>query len=137
MEIRYHRRNSGRWKYELDHQVTHLTRGLPLRRKACHYPADMEFLAIDEYGRMTIRAGYAWDGASGPAINTETFRCGSLIHDALYQLIREGALPQSFRKQADQILREICIEDGMWRVRAWWVYRAVRVFGGKAARPNA
>ena len=35
---------------------------------------------------------------------------------------------------ADEILRRICIEDGMTRLRAWWVYQGVRFGGGAAAR---
>ncbi|MDA8018651.1 MAG: hypothetical protein MPN21_14515 [Thermoanaerobaculia bacterium] len=36
-----------------------------------------------------IEAGYAWNGATG-AIDTPSFRRASLIHDGLYQLMREG-----------------------------------------------
>ena len=45
---------------------------------------------------LTIRTGYAWDGPSGPTIDTKTFMRGSLEHDALYQLIRERLLPQAY-----------------------------------------
>jgi hypothetical protein len=61
---------------------------------------------------------------------------GSLIHDALYQLMREQKVAQDQRKRADEILREVCIEDGMARVRAWWVYRAVRIGAAQSAKPN-
>jgi hypothetical protein len=88
------------------------------------------FVGLTPTGLLTIAAGYAWDGASGPAIDTPSFMRGSLVHDALYQLIRVGTLTEGDRKSADQLLREICLEDGMWRVRAAWVYAAVRWFGG-------
>jgi hypothetical protein len=94
-----------------------------------------EFIALDCDGRLTIRSGYAWDGPSGPTIPTLSFLRGSLIHDALYQLIREGWLFLKHREAADKILRRVCIEDGMSRIRAWWVYHAVRVFGNPAADP--
>jgi len=61
---------------------------------------------------------------------------GSLVHDALYQLMREGVIPQHQRKRADEILREICIADGMSRIRGWWVYQAVRIGGDSSARPD-
>ena len=61
---------------------------------------------------------------------------GSLIHDALYQLMREKVLPQDVRDEADQILREICIQDGMSKLRAWWVYQAVKIGGAGAAKPD-
>lgn len=88
------------------------------------------FVHIDGTGRVEIGADYAWDGASGPAINTKNFRRGSLIHDALYQLIREGYLGLEHRPAADAVLYRTVIEDGMWQVRALWVYAAVRVGGG-------
>lgn len=89
-----------------------------------------------EQGFLIISQGYAWDGASGPAIDTPSIMRGSLVHDALYQLIREKHLPQSFRKRADQVFREICKEAGMGFWRRNWVYLAVRIFGRCAADPS-
>lgn len=85
---------------------------------------------------FSILAGYRWDGPSGPTVDTETFMRGSLVHDALYQAIREGHLPMSARAQADKILYRMCREDGMGRIRAWYTYRAVRVFGKSSAQPG-
>lgn len=96
-------------------------------------PIRTEFIKLTVGGRLTIRQGYAWDGPSGPTIDTKNFMRGSLVHDALYQLIGNGLLDAEHRKRADEILRDICKEDGMSSVRAWWVYRAVRLAGGKAA----
>lgn len=96
---------------------------------------DADYLTIE--GRMmTIKAGYAWDGPSGPTFDTNNFMRGSLVHDALYQLIRESWLPRSDRENADKLLRQHCREDGMSIWRAWWVYRFVRMFGGKAVLPS-
>lgn len=92
---------------------------------------------IDLYtdGRLVIKEGYAWDGPSGPTIDTQTFMRGSLVHDALYQLMREDHLSRiEYREEADKILRQLCLEDGMWHIRAWWVYWGVRFFGGPASR---
>ena len=41
-----------------------------------------------------------------------------------------------WRKPADQLLRDMCIEDGMAKVRAEYVYAALRAFGGPAAKPG-
>ena len=60
---------------------------------------------------------------------------GSLVHDALYQLMREQALPLTYRQAADDLLKEICLQDGMPRLRAWYVHKAVSWFGEFAARP--
>jgi hypothetical protein len=92
-------------------------------------------LTVD--GVLTIRGGYAWDGPSGPTIDTDTFMRGSLVHDALYQLMREGHLDMDQRQPADQILRDICQADGMWMPRRWWVYHGLRFGGGPAADPAA
>lgn len=88
-------------------------------------------------GVIWIAGRYLWDGPSGPAIDTSSFIRGSLVHDALYQLIREGRLARHYRRDADQLLRRLCREDGMSRIRSWWVYRAVRLFGWRAVRPGA
>jgi hypothetical protein len=63
---------------------------------------------------------------------------GSLVHDALYQLMRNRHLSDArWRDEADLELKRMCIEDGMSSIRAWWVHRGVRVGGGPAADPAA
>jgi len=95
------------------------------------YESDFLRLAA---GTLHIKAGYAWDGPSGPTIDTKNFMRGSLVHDALYQLHREGVL--DCRMKCDKILRQICIEDGMSALRAWWVYRGVRLGGSRSVEPT-
>lgn len=93
-------------------------------------------LHLGRGGVLTVRAGYLWDGPSGPAFDTSSAMRGSLVHDALYQLIREGALPPSWRMRADKVLWLICLEDGMDRNRADRFRSAVRLFGGWFATPG-
>jgi hypothetical protein len=83
-------------------------------------------------GYLNINKGYAWDGPSGPTIDTRTFMEASLVHDALYQLMRQGKASRDLRIEADRLLRQMCIEAGMSKARAWYVYRSVRMFGKKA-----
>ena len=90
------------------------------------YAINTKFLHMDKTGAILIRAGYAWDGASGPTIDTKNTMLGSLIHDALYQLMREGWLDFTWRKRADELLRDIMISKGMTKIRARIWYRAVR-----------
>ena len=85
---------------------------------------------------LLINEGYAWDGPSGPAVDTKNFMRGSLVHDALYQLIREGLLPKSSREAADRALVGLCRADGMGRFRSWYIYHAVRMFAGGATKPR-
>ena len=95
-------------------------------------PIATEYVCLGLDGWLWLSHGYAWDGATG-AVDTKTIRRGSLIHDALYQLMRLGLLPQSAREPSDRELRRVCLEDGMVALRAWWVYRGVRIGGGPSA----
>lgn len=94
------------------------------------------YIELDLNGLLTVMKGYAWDGPSGPTIDTLNFMRGSLVHDALYQLMRERHLDKNtYRNVADRLLQRMCKEDGMWSIRAWWVYWGVRLGGGPAADP--
>ena len=119
------------YKYQLKEPYTVRIPVLP--------PVDVhtEYASLETTGDLTIKAGYAWDGPSGPTIDTLTFMRGSLVHDALYQLMRENYLVHTvYREAADQTLRDMCTEDGMSSVRAWWVYYGVRFFADPAADPS-
>jgi len=95
-----------------------------------------EFITLRTTGKLEIKSGYAWDGPSGPTIDTKNFMRGSLVHDALYQLMREGLLnPAVYRLVADSELKRICLEDGMSEIRAWYVFRAVQRCGEACADP--
>lgn len=96
-------------------------------------PVFNDFVQLHPDGSLIISSGYAWDGPSGPTVHTSNFMRASLVHDALYQLMREKLLPQQARLQADIELRRICREDGMSRFRSTYVFWAVRLFGASAA----
>ena len=99
-------------------------------------PIDIEYLALTTTGILTVREGYAWDGPSGPTIDTLNFMRGSLVHDALYQLMRERHLDEDkYRDAADRLLQKLCKEDGMSALRAWSVYQGVHFFGKPSADP--
>ena len=61
----------------------------------------------------------------------------SLVHDALYQLIRMGKLHPSYREAIDNLLYQICLEDGMWKWRAQTWCWAVKKFAHYAAEPGS
>jgi hypothetical protein len=94
-----------------------------------------EFITLTPEGELIIRSGYAWDGPSGPTFDTPSSIRGSLVHDALYQLLRAELLPIDARDIADQELYRICVEDGMWKWRARLWLRAVRKCAAGAADP--
>ena len=99
-------------------------------------------------GLLIIDRGYSWDGPSGWTIDTKNFMPGSLGHDAIYEILRcdtkpldrkcdierddvviHAATHEQVREEADKMLHEIVIDDGMSNFRANYVYKAVR-FGG-------
>ena len=85
--------------------------------------------------KLKIHMGYAWDGCSGPTIDTEGTMEASLVHDALYQLIRLKSMPLSMRKPADKLFLHLLRRRGVNKIRRWYFYLAVRLFGKKAAQP--
>ena len=106
---------------------------------------------VDDVPVLMIRQGYAWDGASGPTWDTQSFHRGPCVHDALYQLIRAELLSPEARGAADEIMLRLILEDveHRWegalygpvratlraRARIW--YRSVRVGASFAADPDA
>ena len=86
-------------------------------------------------GLLTVRAGYAWDGPSGPVIDRRATMRASLVHDALYQLLRHTWLMPSQKDAIDLLFRDMCIEDGVPRWLAVLYYRALRRWGASATDP--
>ena len=98
---------------------------------------ETDWIRLSPEGQLSIRSGYAWDGPSGPTIDTPSAMTGSLVHDALYQLIRLGYLPPFARGAADKEYRRICLRSGMWKARAVLHFDALRWAGGSSAAPDA
>ncbi len=109
-----------RWKYELMEATSCELKGLG-------FEIETEYIKISG-GWLTVKARYAWDGASFIARDTPDFMRGSLFHDALCELVRKGTIHKIYRKYADKLLRQHCLEDGMSKFRAWYVYMAVRAY---------
>ena len=95
-----------------------------------------EFTDLDTAGKLTVKRGYAWDGPSGPVIDTQDNMRASLVHDALYQLMRNKQLnARTHRRAADREFREICKADGVSSRTANIWYKGLRRFGKPAASP--
>ena len=101
------------------------------------YTIDTAYVRMSVDGRLEICKGYAWDGPSGPTVDTLNFMRGSLVHDALYQLIRLEKIPFHYKNYADLLLKKNCLEDGMSHLRANCVYQVVKYFGGASAKPGS
>jgi hypothetical protein len=127
MPIQYRETN---YKYEL--RRTYKVKTPIVRNETCAN----EYLTLAKDGELTIQAKYQWDGPSGPTYDTPSFMRGSLVHDAFYQMMREGLLHLSHRGAVDKLLRVHCREDGMGWLRALWVYRGVKRFGESSAKPR-
>lgn len=96
-----------------------------------------DYIELDSGGELTVKKGYAWDGPSGPVIDTKENMRASLVHDALYQLMRHEKLKtRAHRKTADKLFRDICKQDGVSRIRANIYYQALRKYGKPAASPE-
>ena len=94
------------------------------------------FMELSITGELIIRQGYAWDGVTGLLSTPQCLLRGSLVHDALYQLMRLSALDQSSRVLADQMLRQICLEDGALAIMAECLYCVVRLTGSRYSMPE-
>lgn len=100
-------------------------------------PIDGFWIQLTPQGSLTIRCGYAWDGPSGPAMDTKSAMRGSLIHDVGYQILRIGLMGPETREDWDALYERVCVEDGMWPLRARLHFIALRKFGWGAAKSSA
>ena len=83
------------------------------------YDVSSEFYTLHRNGILYIRAGYAWDGASGPTWDTKSSMRGSLIHDVFCQLMRRREVDYKlWHSVVNEFFKELCLEDGMWSARA-------------------
>ncbi len=117
-----------RWKYTTVDEERYQTGILP------DSPIRTDFLFMDMAGLLIIQPRYAWDGASGPTFDTPNTFFASLIHDALYQLMRSEHIDrEKWRLRADVILYEILRDKGMMKIRAKLWYKAVRKAAEKSS----
>ncbi len=95
------------------------------------------FIKLDTLGNLIIEQGYAWDGTSGPVIDTAENMRASLVHDALYQLMRQRKLTaKAHKKKADKIFKRMCIEDGVSRAVAHTYYLVLKALGKPSTDPK-
>lgn len=102
---------------------------------------DKGYLLIQD-GKLTVRRGYRWDGASMVIPGTEDYRVWpktaalmrpTLIHDSFYDLLRmyipDDNDRDRFRKVADCLLYMLSRQDGYVNDKARANFTTVRVFG--------
>ena len=94
-----------------------------------------EWFVLTRIGVLLVKRGYAWDGASGPTFDTKSSMRPSLVHDVFCQMMRCDLLNYYvWRTPVNRFFMQQCIEDGMWKARAWLWYQAVEF--ANAGHPN-
>jgi len=86
------------------------------------------FYKLVQNGILSIKKGYPWDGAT-IVPDTKSVMRASLVHDCLYQMMRENGLSTQYRKDADKIFYDICRADGLNCFIACLYYFGVRALG--------
>jgi hypothetical protein len=108
------------YKYQLAESYSVQT---PIKPSA---PVKHEFFTLTKTGKLWIKRGYAWDGASGPTFDTKSSMRPSLVHDVFCQIMQTGKLDYDlWQDKVNELFKQQCIEDGMWPPRAWIWYQAV------------
>jgi len=98
---------------------------------------ETDSIIMDVNGDMWLAKGKAYDGASGPTLDTSDTMRLSAFHDAGYELERLGLLSRKpYRKKFDQLMYHLGREDGMWKIRIGYWLKGVRWFAGSAADPK-
>jgi len=125
--ISYH---SG-YKYQLAEDYHMATKIRPKK------PEDGRFIALDAAGNLTVKSGYAWDGVSGPVLDSPQNLRASLVHDALYQLMRKRVVSSAdYRDKADKLFKKMCKQDGVPSAVANAYYEVLKLLGKPAADPK-
>ena len=125
MQITY--RDLPTWKYQL-------LRNWYVDTEMKGFDIENPMFRLSKTGRLSVYRGYAWDGPSGPTIDTKSFMRASVVHDVFYQLLREGKLPPEMRKLADRELVRYAKLDGMNPVRRFYAFWSLRFFARGAAK---
>lgn len=96
-----------------------------------------EYITLDTKGTLTIKKGYAWDGPSGPVVDTRENMRASVVHDALYQLMRHKKLSvTAYKDKADRLFKNMCMQDGVPRKIATAYYLGLKLGGKPATDPK-
>lgn len=96
-----------------------------------------KYIRLETTGSLTIFEGYAWDGPSGPVRDTKENMRASLVHDALYQLMRLRYLSaKRYKNRADRLFQKICIIDGVSHPTAYAYYLGLKLGGEPATDPK-
>jgi len=119
--MKFEARNLEHWDYQLYSTYEYLT---PIKLDK---ELNLGAIKLNSAGMLTIGRNYLWDGATW-AINTESNKRASCVHDALCELIAVGLLDGKYRKVADKLYLKLCLEDKMPKWRAYPEYFMIRQY---------
>jgi hypothetical protein len=107
---------------------------------------DQSYTRETSIGTVTVPAGFKWDGASVPRILWSiipawgSYSGAALVHDWLYRSHLVTSCASSRKKvtkqQADRVFYELMLKDGVAKSKAWAMWQAVALCGGKAWSQN-
>lgn|SRR5574344_1145223 len=97
------------------------------------YTVNFSWVSLRPDGTIIIAKDYAWDGASGPTIDTKDSMVAALIHDGFYQLMRRKDIPIVAKAAVDKDFYKNLVHNGMFVVRAYVWYLGVKIFAKFAA----
>lgn len=120
------------YRYQLTRDYTVFT-GIMLPETVAY-----EFFTLTADGYCKVRHGFAWDGASGPTFDSKSSMRPSLIHDCYCQAAKDGKIDYAtYGPQYNAVFKQMCIEDGMWGLRASiWNAGVIIGRGGDPAIPD-
>lgn len=80
---------------------------------------DYPYWTLHDDGLLEVSAGFAWDGASGPTFDTKSSMRPSLVHDCFCQMAKDRRLDyKTYAPLYNELFEKMCVEDGMWKMRA-------------------
>ena len=106
-----------------------------------------DYIAFEPGGTLVMKKGYRWDGpTTSPLPYSSKIIHASMVHDAIYDLMRRGDIPRDYKPYTDEgymhrliadcLLYMISKDEGYWRPRAFADFVIVRDFGwGKTNDP--
>ncbi len=110
------------------HQVREVPQLFDVKALGSIPQIDWKWLHIKN-GILIIDLWYGWDGCSGPTWDNDSSMRGSLLHDALTQLMRQNLLDRRLKPVMDQMFHDQLIADGFWKFRADYYLWGVTKFG--------
>ena len=87
-------------------------------------------------GTVILREGYAWDGPSGPVFDRDTVMQASILHDALYEMMRWELVPHYEWRAADKEYGKQMKKDGAWAITVWINLMGLKLMNGYFALPK-